>query len=47
MGVPDTPDPDGAEPREVLGALRWESCNPWARAQELLSSHPIVVHRRR
>jgi len=36
---------EGLEPGDVLGALRWDTCNPWARFQELLSSHPVVVHR--
>jgi hypothetical protein len=36
---------EGLSPTEVLGALRWDSCNPWARFLEKLSSHPIVVHR--
>lgn len=36
---------EGVEPHEVLGALRWEAVSPWGRFQELLSSHPIVVHR--
>ena len=36
---------EGLEPDEVLGAMRWEACNPWGRFQEKLSSHPIVVRR--
>lgn len=36
---------EGLAPDEVLGAMRWEACNPWGRFQEKLSSHPIVVHR--
>src|SRR2546421_3074525 len=36
---------EGVAAEDVLGALRWEAVNPWARFQELLSSHPIVVHR--
>jgi Zn-dependent protease with chaperone function len=36
---------EGVQPHEVLGALRWEAVNPWGRFQELLASHPIVVHR--
>ncbi|HLI55623.1 MAG TPA: M48 family metalloprotease, partial [Actinomycetota bacterium] len=36
---------EGIAPHEVLGALRWEAVSPWGRFQELLSSHPIVVHR--
>jgi Zn-dependent protease with chaperone function len=36
---------EGVKPEEVLGALRWEAASPWGRFQELLSSHPIVVHR--
>lgn len=35
----------GLDPEHVLGGLRWDACNPWARFQEKLSSHPIVVHR--
>lgn len=35
----------GLDGAEVLGALRWESCNPWANLQEKLSTHPTVVHR--
>lgn len=35
----------GLDPREVIGALRWDACNPWARFQQLLSTHPLVVRR--
>ena len=35
----------GLEPREVVGALRWDTCNPWARFLQLFSTHPLVVHR--
>ena len=35
----------GLEPREVVGALRWETCNPWARFAQLTSTHPLVVRR--
>ncbi|MCU1484320.1 MAG: putative protease [Actinomycetia bacterium] len=35
----------GLDERAVIGALRWEACNPWARAQELVSTHPTVMHR--
>jgi len=36
---------EGVAPEDILGALRWEAVNPWARFQELMASHPIVVHR--
>jgi hypothetical protein len=36
---------EGVAPEDILGALRWEALNPWARFQEFLASHPIVVHR--
>jgi len=35
----------GLDPREVLGALRWDACHPWARFLQLLSTHPLVVTR--
>lgn len=35
----------GLEPREVVGALRWDTCNPWARFLQLFSTHPLVVRR--
>lgn len=35
----------GLDPREVVGALRWDSCNPWARFLQLFSTHPLVVSR--
>ncbi|MEU2351108.1 M48 family metalloprotease [Modestobacter sp. NPDC049651] len=35
----------GLEPREVVGALRWDTCNPWARFTQLFSTHPLVVRR--
>lgn len=35
----------GLDPREVMGALRWDACHPWARFQQLLSTHPLVVTR--
>jgi Zn-dependent protease with chaperone function len=35
----------GLDPHEVVGALRWDVCNPWGRAQALLSTHPTVVQR--
>ena len=35
----------GLDPREVVGALRWDTCNPWARFTQLFSTHPLVVHR--
>lgn len=35
----------GLEPREVVGALRWDTCNPWARFLQLFSTHPLVVSR--
>ena len=36
---------EGVAPEDILGALRWEALNPWARFQEFMASHPIVVHR--
>lgn len=33
------------DPAEVMGALRWETCHPWARWAQLSSSHPMVVRR--
>jgi Zn-dependent protease with chaperone function len=36
---------NGLDEREVVGAMQWEACNPWARWAEKLSSHPIVLHR--
>ena len=35
----------GLEPREVMGALRWDAASPWARVQQLLSTHPLVLRR--
>ena len=35
----------GLEPDEVIGALRWDTCNPWARFTQLFSTHPLVVRR--
>ncbi len=35
----------GLDGREVLGALRWDSCNPWARFSQLFSTHPLIVRR--
>jgi Zn-dependent protease with chaperone function len=35
----------GLEAREVVGALRWDTCNPWARFTQLFSTHPLVVRR--
>lgn len=35
----------GLEPEEVMGALRWDACNPWARFLQLLSTHPLVITR--
>ena len=35
----------GLEPREVIGALRWDTCNPWARWTQLFSTHPLIVRR--
>ena len=35
----------GLDPREVIGALRWDSCNPWARFTQVFSTHPLVVRR--
>ena len=36
---------EGVAPEDILGALRWEAVSPWARFQEFMASHPIVVHR--
>jgi Zn-dependent protease with chaperone function len=35
----------GMEGREVIGALRWDTCNPWARWSQLFSTHPLIVRR--
>src|SRR3712207_1737139 len=35
----------GLDPREVIGALRWDTCTPWARFSQLFSTHPLVVRR--
>lgn len=35
----------GLRADEVIGALRWDSCNPWARFEQLLSTHPLVMRR--
>jgi len=35
----------GLEPHEVIGALRWDTCNPWARWTQLFSTHPLIVRR--
>lgn len=35
----------GLEPTEVIGALRWDTCTPWARLSQLFSTHPLVVRR--
>ncbi|WP_222193059.1 M48 family metalloprotease [Modestobacter italicus] len=35
----------GLEPMEVIGALRWDTCNPWARFTQLFSTHPLIVRR--
>lgn len=35
----------GLDPREVIGTLRWDTCNPWARFTQLFSTHPLVVRR--
>ncbi|MGY5884675.1 M48 family metalloprotease [Modestobacter lacusdianchii] len=35
----------GLDPREVIGALRWDTCNPWARWTQLFSTHPLIVRR--
>jgi hypothetical protein len=29
----------------VIGALRWDTCNPWARWTQLFSTHPLIVRR--
>jgi Zn-dependent protease with chaperone function len=36
---------DDNDPADALGAMRWESSNPWGRFSEKLSSHPLVIHR--
>ncbi len=36
---------NGLSEGEIVGAMRWEACNPRARWTEKLSSHPIVVRR--
>ena len=35
----------GLESQEVIGALRWDTCNPWARFSQLFSTHPLIVRR--
>ncbi|MFP5370607.1 MAG: protease, partial [Actinomycetes bacterium] len=35
----------GLEPGEVIGALRWDTCNPWGRFLQMLSTHPLIVRR--
>jgi Zn-dependent protease with chaperone function len=35
----------GLDGREVIGALRWDTCSPWARFEQLFSTHPLVVRR--
>jgi hypothetical protein len=35
----------GLEAQEVIGALRWDTCTPWARFSQLFSTHPLVVRR--
>lgn len=35
----------GLEPSEVVGGLRWDTCNPWARFLQLFSTHPLIVRR--
>lgn len=35
----------GLDPHEVVGALRWDTCTPWARFSQLFSTHPLVVRR--
>ncbi|GAB4081832.1 M48 family metalloprotease [Modestobacter muralis] len=35
----------GLDAREVIGALRWDTCNPWARWTQLFSTHPLIVRR--
>ena len=39
------PLPTGIDPERALGAMRWETVNPWARTFEKLSSHPLVGRR--
>lgn len=36
---------DDHDPADALGAMRWETSNPWGRFSEKLASHPLVIHR--
>jgi hypothetical protein len=35
----------GIDPERAVGAMRWETVNPWGRTLELMGSHPLVAHR--
>lgn len=35
----------GLDARDVIGAMRWDTCNPWGRFNQFLSTHPLVVRR--
>jgi Zn-dependent protease with chaperone function len=35
----------GIDPERAVGAMRWETVNPWGRTLELMASHPLVAHR--
>jgi Zn-dependent protease with chaperone function len=35
----------GIDPERAVAAMRWDIVNPWGRALELMSSHPLVAHR--
>jgi Zn-dependent protease with chaperone function len=35
----------GVDPERAVGAMRWETVNPWGRTLELMASHPLVAHR--
>lgn len=35
----------GIDPDRALAAMRWDAVNPWGRTLELMSTHPLVVHR--
>jgi Zn-dependent protease with chaperone function len=35
----------GIDADRAVGAMRWETVNPWGRTLELMASHPLVAHR--
>ena len=35
----------GIDPDRALAAMRWDEINPWGRTLELMSTHPLVIHR--